>query len=233
MAYSDTENSFSYISLTGISKEYIGAELGLNFKLSSSFNIKALGTISDAQYINNANVRYMLSEDGKYKDDVCMNKGMREGSTPLTAGSIDLSYHAGGWFIDLIGNYYDRIYLYYSPIVRYLGDQPVDNTNPTGHDVSKVPDQAKGKGGFMLDASIGKSIYLHHGRSMSINLMLTNILNNMRIVTGGMEQNRRDTNYSKGDDEASASIRTYSFIDSPKKFYINGFNGMLMISYKF
>lgn len=226
MAYSDVQHSFSYISLTGINKEYYGVELGMNFKVTDWLNIKALGTISEAKYTNNANVRYMLSEDGKYRDDICVNKGMREGGTPLTAGSIDLSYHANGWFIDLIGNYYDRIYLYYSPITRYYNDFP----DPDGdgiHDLTDLPSQYKGKGGFMLDASIGKSIYLRHGRSMSINLMLTNLLNNIKIVTGGMEQNRRDK------DETGENIRTYSFQDSPKKFYANGINGMLIITYKF
>ncbi|MBQ9667451.1 MAG: TonB-dependent receptor [Prevotella sp.] len=223
MAYSDIKNSFSYISLTGISKEYLGAELGVDFKVSNTFNIKLLGTISDAQYTNNSNVRYMLSEDGKYTDDVCLNKGMREGGTPLTAGSIDLSYHAHGWYIDLIGNYYDRIYLYYSPIVRYYSDFPKDdNGNRVIDDIT----QAKGHGGFMLDASIGKSVYTRKGQ-LSVNLMLTNILNNLRIVTGGMEQNRRDK------DEEGETIRTYSFKDSPKKFYANGANGMLMITYKY
>ena len=223
MAYSDIQNSFSYISLTGIAKEYLGVELGMNFKLSNVFNIKALGTISDAKYTNNSNVRYMLSEDGKYTDDICLNKDMREGGTPLTAGSIDLSYHANGWYIDLIGNYYDRIYLYYSPIVRYYSDFPKDDN---GNRIIADIDQAKGKGGFMLDASIGKSIYTKKGQ-LSVNLMLTNILNNIKIVTGGMEQNRRDK------DEEGETIRTYSFKDSPKKFYANGTNGMLMISYKF
>ena len=226
MAYSDVQHSFSYISLTGINKEYYGVELGMNFKVTDWLNIKALGTISEAKYTNNANVRYMLSEDGKYTDDICVNKGMREGGTPLTAGSIDLSYHASGWFIDLIGNYYDRIYLYYSPIVRYYNDFP-DPDGDGVRDLSTLPDQYKGKGGFMLDASIGKSIYLRHGRSMSINLMLTNLLNNIKIVTGGMEQNRRDK------DETGEDIRTYSFQDSPKKFYANGTNGMLIITYKF
>ena len=78
----------------------------------------------------------------------------------------------------------------------------------------------------MLDASIGKSMYLKKG-SLSINLMLTNILNNTKICTGGMEQNRRDV------DENGDAIRTYSFLNSPKKFYANGINGMLSITYKF
>ena len=225
MAYSDIQNSFSYISLTGINKEYYGVELGMKFKVTSEFDIKTLGTVSEAKYTNNANVRYMLSNSGAYTDDICVNKGMREGGTPLTAASIDLSYHSRGWYIDLIGNYFDQIYLYYSPITRFYNDFP-DPDNDGVRDLTTLASQAKGKGGFMLDASIGKSIYLKKG-SLSINLMLTNILNNTRIVTGGMEQNRRDKD-AQGED-----IRTYNFYNSPKKFYANGTNGMLIVTYKF
>ncbi|MCR4919114.1 MAG: TonB-dependent receptor [Prevotella sp.] len=226
MLYFDTQNSFSYVSLTGIKKEYRGVELGLDFRLTSWLNLKALGTISEAKYTNNANVRYMLSQDGLYHDDLCLNEGMREGGTPLTAGSLNLSYHAGGWFIDLYGNYYDRIYLYYTPVTRYASQIP-SNNDGTGPDMTKVPEQAEGHGGFMLDASIGKSIYLRKGRRMSFNLMLTNILNNLNIVTGGQEQNRQTA------DETGSQIRTYNFEKSPKKFYANGINGMFIITYNF
>ena len=235
MFYYDDANSFSYVSLSGISKHYYGVELGLDFKVTSSFNIKGLATISDAKYANNANVRYMLSNDGKYYDDIVVNKNMREGGTPLSAYSIDLSYHSNGWYIDLIGNYYDRIYLYYTPVSRYYSNLPiskdengntlVDEDNKPLRDISKVPSQAKGKGGFMLDASIGKSIYIGK-HQLSINLMLTNILNNRKIVTGGMEQNRQSY------DDSGEAIRTYNFINNPKKFYVNGINGMLNLTYK-
>ena len=55
-----------------------------------------------------------------------------------------------------------------------------------------VPPQAKGKGGFMLDGSIGKTIRVGRGRQLSINFMVTNILNNQKICTGGYEQSRSD-----------------------------------------
>ena len=225
MYYDDSQNSFSYVSINGINKEYYGIEAGLNFKVSPSFNIKALGTISDAKYINDAAVSYIKSQDGKQYDDVVLSKGIREGCTPLTAASIDLSYHAGGWFIDLIGNYYDRIYLYYTPVTRYASEN--SKTNNLGEVEFNRYDQAKGDGGFMLDASIGRSIYLRRG-SLSINLMLTNILNNTKIVTGGMEQNRKDRTDVNSDD-----MRAYKFQMSPKKFYANGTNGMLIVTYKF
>ena len=224
MAYSDVDNSFSYISLTGIKKEYYGLELGMNFKVTDWLNIKALGTVSEAKYANNADVTYILSEDGKYKPgDVVLSQGIHEGGTPLTAASLDLSYHSHGWYIDLIGNYYDRIYLYYSPITRYK--RVVDGQIANG--VTPDLSQAEGKGGFMLDASIGKSIFLRHGRSLSVNLMMTNLLNNRKICTGGMEQNRLSTSAT------GAEIRLYDFQKSPRKFYAQGINGMLNITYKF
>ena len=235
MFYYDNANSFSYVSLSGINKHYYGVELGLDFKVTSAFSIKTLATVSEAKYANNANVRYMLSDDGKYYDDIVVNKNMREGGTPLSAYSIDLSYNTNGWYLDLIGNYYDRIYLYYTPVSRYYSNLPiakdengntiVDEDNKPMRDISKVPSQAKGKGGFMLDASIGKSIYIGK-HQMSINLTLTNILNNRKIVTGGMEQNRQSY------DDSGEAIRTYNFINNPKKFYVNGINGMLNITYK-
>lgn len=233
MAYNDIDHSFTYISLTGIQKEYYGVELGLNFKVTDWLNVKALGTISEAKYTNNSNVVYMRSDgqkgtDGSYfYKDVCLNKDMREGGTPLTAASIDLSYHNSGWFIDLIGNWYDRIYLYYSPIIRYESDFPDLNNDGVREIPNGALDQAKGKGGFMLDASIGKSMFLKKGRSISINLMLSNILNNRKICTGGMEQNRKDL------DENGDAIRTYNFKNNPRKFYAFGINGMLNITYKF
>ena len=225
MYYDDSQNSFSYVSINGIRKHYYGVEAGLNFKLSPIFNIKMLGTISEAEYINDADVTYTKSQDGKTYNDVVLSKGMREGCTPLTAGSVDLSYHAHGWFIDLIGNYYDRIYLYYTPVTRYASENL--KSNNLGEEVYNRYSQAKGDGGFMLDASIGRSIYLKKG-SLSINLMLTNILNNTNIVTGGMEQNRKDRKDINDED-----MRAYKFQNSPKKFYANGTNGMLIVTYKF
>jgi hypothetical protein len=226
MYYMDDRRSFTYVSLSNIEKEYYGLELGMNIKVTEWLNLKALGTISDALYVNNADVAYMLSEDGRTYNDKVHNQGMREGCTPLTAASLDFNMHLGRWYVDVIGNYYDRIYLYYTPVTRYENRLPYNNDG-TAKDYSTLPDQAKGHGGFMVDASIGRQFYLKHGRRLGFNLMLTNILNNQKIVTGGREQSRTDL------DENGESIRTYSFQNTPYKFYANGINGMLMINYYF
>ena len=230
--YFDDVNSFTYVSLTGLEKDYYGAELGVTFKVTSNFDINVTGTMAEAKYTSNSRVDYMLSTEGTTKQDICYNKGMRESGTPLAAVSLGLSYRIKGWYLDLTGNYYDRIYLSYSPCMRYYETLSkagyVNNVN--GQDVINVPEQAKGNGGFMLDASIGHQFKVAK-RPLSVNLMLTNITNNQKICTGGYEQSRSD--YSVDSATGTASDRTYKFSNNPKKFYALGINGMLNVNYRF
>lgn len=174
----------------------------------------------------------MNSTSAEYTDEIVYNKGMRDSGTPLTAASLGLSYHSGGWYIDLNCNYYDRIYLSYSPSFRYESTLTA-RLNATGEQIwgdndqplPSAVEQAQGHGGFMLDGSIGRSIYLKRGM-LSINLMVTNILNNQNLCTGGYEQSRSD--YT-----SSGNIRAYRFSKNPMKFYAYGTNGMLNITYRF
>ncbi len=229
--YYDDVNSFSYVSLTGLQKEYCGIEVGARFKVTSAFDITLLGTYSDAKNKKDANVRYMNSTTGVYIDDICYNKNHRENGTPLTAASLGLSYHGGGWYLDLNCNWYDRIYLASAPSFYYKKSlenrQAVygDVYDNEGRILESILRQSKGKGGLMVDGSIGKSIYLKRG-SLSINLMVTNILNNRSITTWGYEQGRSD--YTN-----TGNVRAYKFSKNPKKYYALGTNGMLNIAYKF
>lgn len=86
---------------------------------------------------------------------------------------------------------------------------------------SYSPIQEKFKGGFMLDASIGKNLYLPHHRSLYINLSLQNITNNRNMRTGGYEQNRADRPYD------------YVFSKNNYYYYAYAFNAFLNVSLKF
>ena len=241
--YFDDINSFSYVSMTGIKKAYYGVEAGLRFKINNNFNITAVGTISEAKNLNNATVRYLSSTKATYndanngKDEVVYNKDMRESGTPLTALSIGVNYSRHGWFASLKANYYDRIYLSYSPSYRYestlkarykAGDQIYDIIDlvQTTDISKKALEQAKGHGGVMVDGSIGKSFRINRGKSIMVNIMVNNLLNNRNIVTGGYEQSRSD--YT-----ASGNVRAYKFSKNPKKYYAMGINGMINVSYRF
>lgn len=223
--YFDDINSFSYNSLTGLRKRYYGAELGLDFKVTSWLDIKAIGQISEAKNASNADVRYLNSTEGTYNTDRALVKDMRENGTPLTSGSLGIDIHKNNWYFSLSENYYNRIYLSYSPYYRY--ESKLAGQGSVNEDGSyQVMDQSKGHGGFMLDGSIGHNIYIKGGGMISINLMVTNILNNEKIVTGGYEQSRSDVT-------SSGNSRGYLFSKNPKKYHVYGTNGMLQVAYRF
>ena len=228
--YFDDVNSFTYVSLTDVSKTYYGVELGAKFKITSSLDITAMGTWSDNFYNQNSDCVYMLSTHGTENTTTCYNKNMRESGTPLSVYSLAVNYRINRWYISLIGNYYDLIYLSYSPCLRYQETLDKAEDPITGAETYIIPEQSRGKGGFMLDASIGKQIYVAH-HPMSINLTLTNILNNRSICTGGYEQSR--SNYSTNKNGTKGNERVYDFSNNPKKFYAQGFNFMLNVNYRF
>ena len=178
-------------------------------------------------------------------------KGMRESGSPLAVVSLGFDYNTNGWFFSANLNYYDRVYIDFSEYRRlskfvdhYTGKMQngaliYDVTraeldekggilyDPDGNIVSAYgAKQEKAKGGFMLDASIGKYIRLKHGKSLSINLSVQNITNNRNLKTGGYEQNRSDS-YSTGND------RAYRFSKNSKYYYANAVNGFLNIGFKF
>ncbi len=228
--YFDDVNSFTYVSLSGVEKEYYGVELGLQFKLTSNFSINLIGSMNEAKYTDNTNVSYMLSTEGYSESDLCYNKGMRESGTPLTTASVGLNYRIKGWYLNLNGNYYDRIYLSYSPSMRFHKPLTVSGSIDNEGNLI-IPDQAEGDGGFMLDASIGKQFSVGRNKKISVNLSLSNLLNNTSLVSGGYEQSR--SNYTVNNDGTLNNVRTYKFSKNPKKYYAQGFNGMLNINYRF
>lgn len=228
--YNDNEARFTYLSMNGIKKEFYGVEAAATVKLTSNLSLTGIATWSDAQYINNPNAVRTYESESESNSDIVYAKGMRVNGTPLSAYSLGLDYNINGWFFNLTGNYYHRVYLDFSTyrrlgsvLTKYDGGT-VDangNTVPTA-----VPAQEELDGGFMLDASIGKFIRLKDGKSISINLNLNNILNNTNLRTGGYEQNRDDS-YEDG------TQRTYVFSKNSKYYYAFPFNAFLNIGFRF
>ena len=178
--------------------------------------------------------------------------GMRLNGTPLTALSLGVDYNIKGWYLSLNGNYYARSFCDFSEYRRLTKSMEayLPSYNEKGQLVYGVTkdflkknggllldgdgnlvkayaaEQEEFDGGFMLDASIGRSIRLRRGKSLSINLSLQNILNNTNLRTGGYEQNR-DDNYSTGEQ------RPYVFSKNAKYYYANPFNLFLNVGFRF
>lgn len=230
--YNDQESRYTYLSMTGVEKQYMGLELAASVKITSNLTLKALATYSDAEYINNPDALLTFENETDSDHDKVYIDGMKESGTPLSAYSLGLDYNVKGWFFSINGNYYHRGYIDFSTYRRMgkvLGisetasgvvGEDGQTVNPT------IPEQEEFDGGFMLDLSIGKYIRLSKGRSMSINLTLNNVTNNTDMKTGGYEQNRDDS-YDDGRE------RPYQFSRHSKYYYAQGLNGFLNVNFRF
>ena len=231
--YNDQESRYTYLSMTGVEKEYMGVELAASVKITSNLTLKALATYSNAEYVNNpdAVLTYENESFNRVTDKVYID-GMKESGTPLSAYSLGLDYNVNGWFFSINGNYYHRGFIDFSTYRRLGNVLGASETSSgiVGEDGQTVgvdiPEQEEFDGGFMLDLSIGKYIRLQKGRSMSVNLTLNNVTNNTNMKTGGYEQNRDDA-YDDGRE------RPYQFSRHSKYYYAQGLNGFLNVNFRF
>ena len=92
-----------------------------------------------------------------------------------------------------------------------------------------IGSQEKLKGGFLLDASVGKLIYLNNRKQqLNINLSFNNILNNTGMITGGYQQGRVSR------DNKSVTKDIQSVDKFPNKYYYAwGFNMFINVGFKF
>ena len=88
---------------------------------------------------------------------------------------------------------------------------------------------------FIIDASVGKLIYLKNRQSLSINLSVSNLTNNTKFKTGGYQQARlpRATKQGKPDKNANSVISPNVWKFPAKYYYAWGVNFFLNVTYKF
>ena len=170
-----------------------------------------------------------------------------------------MNYNIKGWYLGLDLNYYDRVYVAFSPyrrlsnvLTEYVATGQSENGRWIFDNVDAetlkneggilydqkgnllhayAPQQEKFQGGFMLDASIGHSFRLKHGRNLNVNLSVSNILNNQNLRTGGYEQNRDDKYYNL--DGTAGEDKAYKFSKNAKYYYAQGINAFLNIGFRF
>jgi hypothetical protein len=223
--YNDELMTFVNYAMTGVNKVHQGFEVGLAAKLTSQLTATFLGSVADCYY-NNHPTATMSTENGMQEDVVrtVYLKNYKVGGTPQTALSLEFDYAAPGyWFFNLGCSYYDRNYVELSPIrhTAEILDFTADSEEAYMALAKKITEQEKFDAGYMVDASIGKSIRLKNGNLVNFNLQFANLLNNTTLRTGGYQQGRFDyTNYNVD------KFPSYYY-------YAQGFNCYFLVSYKF
>ena len=199
--YDDQYESFMNYVLKGVHKSYKGVEVGMAFKITSDVTLTAAGTYSRYQYKNRpTGVRSY--ENGMMPDTTTTVylKNFYVGGTPQSAANIGIDWAAPkNWYFNINATWAGDAYVKLSPI-RHEAMPNLWEKYPSYEDLetkmNELATQDKLNDAFVLNASIGKVIYLNRKVSMNINVSADNILNNKNIQTNGYQQSRMDvTNY--------------------------------------
>jgi len=145
-------------------------------------------------------------------------------SSPQLAAQLGLNYRTKSyWFFELNGQYFAKSYLDMNPLYRTSFACAGPDNVETPEEVEYMASQEEFSPCFLLNASVGKSWYLHYKYNFGFSLSVNNITNNRNVKTGGYEQTRL----------ANTSDKTsYRKFDS-KYFYMSGINYMLNLYFKF
>ena len=223
--YDDEYRTFVNHVLTNLDRLHQGVEAGLSYKINNSFTVKAVANVADYRYTNNARAIKSF-ENGSNADieETVLTKDLKISTGPQLAANIGVNYfHPKMWFAELNLNYFDNNYLDFAPnrfTETNMGKYSTDEYK------AAFGTQEKLKGGFMLDASIGKLIYLKDRRSLNFNLSASNILNNTSMVTGGFQQARLPLDEGRID---PTGLNRF-----PNKYYYAwGFNMFFNVGYRF
>jgi len=223
--YDDEYRTFINHILTDVNKIHQGVEAGVSVKLNNTFSVSMAGTYADYHYTSDAD-GIKSPENGAFPDikEKVKTNNLKVSNGPQLAANITLDYfNPKMWFADITLNYFDNNYLDFAPN-RFTISNMAKYTTPEAK--AALGTQEKLNPGFMLDASVGKVIYLKNRRSLNINLSASNLLNNTKMVTGGYQQARVPL--------VDGALDTANLNKFPSKYYYAwGFNVFLNIGYKF
>ncbi len=220
--YFDNYRSYINFAMTGIDKTHQGMELGVEYQPLPGLTFS--GVASAGYYRWTSNPEYTITIDNSsevyIEDETVYADGYLVDGTPQTAFSAGVQYWAPKhWFVSASASYLDDRYLSFSPISRTTDAlATLDRDNPI---YDEIISQEKLDESITVDLAIGKSWRFNHKYTLSINLNVSNVLDDQDIRTGGYEQLRLDANMEDADKFP------------PKYFYYYGRQYFMNVSFRF
>ena len=247
-----TENSFLYAQglkgddadfiaqlVTGIKKQHIGIELGIDLELTSTVSLTAVAAIGQYTYHNNPNLYVETDLYSEKESDfgTVYLKGYKLGGTPQRAFSLGINYRDPNyWWVAINGNLLTHHYLSISPLLRtsnfYTDTDGVPFVDEetgkqvTQNQISELLEQERFDDLVLVNLVGGKSWKLKEnylGVFMSLNNLFDAI-----YKTGGFEQSRK-ANYKELKEDKSLDTPLFG----PKYWMQNGSSYYLIVSYRF
>lgn len=196
--YDESLNTFCNFALNGVKRQYKGIELGMAYKILPSLTASFAGTYAKFQYKNNP-MGLRSVENGLYPDQEkqVYLKNYTCTSTPQLAFNIALDWQAPKMFFVNVNASYMAEY-YVKLAYPYHEEMPglwtvANSVDEVEALMSAYADQPKLDNQWVLNASVGKVLYINRDLSLNFNLSVSNILNNKDLVINAFQQSRVDT----------------------------------------
>lgn len=198
--WDESLNAFCNFALNGVHRQYKGIELGMAYQITSALRVSFAGNFSRYRYANNP-MGTRSVENGLQPDQTTqfyLNNYYCT-STPQTAFNIALAYNAPKmWFFNVdaswLADYYVRLayprHQIIDGLAAYAGS-PAELDRLT----DEFTAQEKLPNNWVMNASVGKVIYLNRQVSLNLNVSVSNVINNRNLITQATEQFRIDTKY--------------------------------------
>ncbi|RTY95838.1 carboxypeptidase-like regulatory domain-containing protein [Flavobacterium sp. GT3R68] len=217
----DATSNFVAETVTGINKKNMGAELGMEYQVTSTIKVTANAAYGQFTYDNNPTVS--LNNDAlatSVSFGEAKLKNYRLPGSPQEAYSVGLEYRDPKfWWIGANANYLASNYIDVAPLLRTNNffNNPAD---PFGLPFSDIDDaraeqllkQERFDDFYLVNLSGGKS-WRVKGKTIGIFATVNNVFD-VTYKTGGFEQSR-NANYRELNQDVSSGTPVFA----PKYFY--------------
>lgn len=191
--------SFMNYAISGITTEFKGIELGVEYKILNNLSVTAAGTFSRYQYKNNP-MGVRSYENGSEADIErrLYYKNYHIGGTPQQVYSLAVNYNIKNWFFEVNGQWFGDNWFEISParheempgLWKFCSSEEEYRAKQ-----AEITRQDMLNCEWVMNVSVGKVLYTKFG-SINFNLSVNNLLNNRNIQTGGWQEGKFDyTNY--------------------------------------
>jgi hypothetical protein len=196
---SNETTAFVQEVLTGIDRQNMGVEIGIEIPVVTSVKLKAVTAIGQSVYTNNPNL-YLTSDDfvEPLKYDQVYLKNYFVSGGPQQAYSVGFEYSSPKyWWLGMTTNYFTNAYVNVAPILRtnnfYLDSDglPIENYD---ENIAKEMLQQEKFDPYVLVNMVGGKSWKINDYYIGFFANVGNILNT-EYKTGGFEQSR-NANYN-------------------------------------
>ena len=234
------QSAFVTQVMSNVEKRNLGAELGLDVKITTTISAQGAASVGQFTYRNDPETYFASDAAGTFADGKsyldlgkAYLKDYKQGGTPQQGYSLGLRYNSPKYYwIGANWSYLSENYLDPSAIVRTESfiQNPISGTPYAGITEAELRyrlQPTKLPSAYFFNANAGKSWQLGKYYVL-LTASVNNIFNNTKYITGGFEQTR-NVSFPKF---VQDNDRDYPLF-GPKLFYTQGRSYFLNLQFRF